>query len=424
METWKKNLIVCWVGVFATMIGTSQIAPVLPVYIEQLGVHSQAEIVRWAGIIFGSTFILMASVAPLWGKAADKYGSKLMLLRSSLGMAIILSAMAFAQNVYHLAGLRFLQGTISGFYSAAITLTASQTPPAKTGWALGILSTGAVTGSLLGPLIGGYLAEIMGIRSVFLAIGTSLLFAFLLSFFFVKEDRSTVTRKKTAAPSWRSLPNKNMIMAMFITCFVLQGALFSIQPVITVYVQKLAGNISHIVLISGMVFAAPGLAALFTAPAIGRLIDKKGPEKIIIISLIFSALSFIPQVTASTHWELMGYRFLMGLVSAGLLPATNTYLKLVVPGEVLGSIYGYSQSAQFIGAFFGTLIGGEAAARFGAEYAFIFAGVLLFLNATWVYFKVYNARENVGGKTYCKKFFPQTPFLKTLAVGASSGPNC
>jgi MFS family permease len=397
METWKKNLIVCWFGVFATMIGTSQIAPVLPVYIEELGVHSEAEIVRWSGLIFGSTFILMAIVAPIWGKMADKYGSKLMLLRSSLGMAIILTSIAFVQNVYQLAGLRFLQGAVAGFYSAAITLAASQTPPTQTGWALGVLSTGAVTGSLLGPLIGGYLAEIMGIRTVFLTIGASILVAFLLSYFFIKEDLRPKTKKPTSASSWRLLPHKDMIMAMFITCFVLQGALFAIQPVLTVYVQKLAGDISHIVLIAGMVFAAPGLASLFTAPPLGRLIDRTGPEKVIIVSLILSSLSFIPQVMANTPWDLMGYRFLMGLVSAGLLPAANTYLKMVVPHEMLGSIYGYSQSAQYIGAFFGTLIGGETAARFGPEYAFVFAGVMLFFSAIWVYFRVYSANKtNLG----------------------------
>jgi MFS family permease len=392
VEVWKKNLIVCWFGVFATMTGTSQIAPILPVYIEELGIHAPEEIVRWSGFIFGSTFVLMAIFSPIWGKAADKYGRKPMLLRASFGMALILAAMGFVQNIYQLAGLRLLQGTVGGFYAAAITLAASQTPPAKTGWSLGVLSTGAVSGSLLGPLIGGYLAEIMGIRTVFFTIGGSLMIAFLLSHFFVKEEFSVSGKKRLASTqSLGSLPHQDIIMAMYITCFVLQAALFAIQPVITVYVQKLAGNISHIILISGMVFAAPGLASLFAAPSLGRLADRIGPVKVMIASLLISGLLFIPQVMAKSHWELMGYRFLLGLVSAGLLPAINTYLKQITPDEVIGSIYGYSQSAQFIGAFAGSLMGAEAASKFGVEYTFIFAGALLLLNALWVYVKIYCA---------------------------------
>ena len=82
MELWKKNLWVCWFGVFATSSGLSQLIPILPLYIEEMGVHDVAEIAEWSGVAYGVTFILMAIFSPIWGKAADRYGRKPMLLRA------------------------------------------------------------------------------------------------------------------------------------------------------------------------------------------------------------------------------------------------------------------------------------------------------------------------------------------------------
>ena len=141
MPMWKRNLIVCWFGMFATGVGMSQIAPVLPLYIDYLGIHDMALIEQFSGIAFGITFIVSAIFSPVWGQAADKFGRKPMLLRASLGMAIVIFSMGFAQNVYQLIGLRSLQGVITGYGTACLTLIATQTDKQHAGWAIGTLST-------------------------------------------------------------------------------------------------------------------------------------------------------------------------------------------------------------------------------------------------------------------------------------------
>lgn len=390
MEKWKRNLAVCWFGVFATSAGLSQLTPILPLYIEQLGVHSLPDITKWSGITYGVTFICMALFSPLWGQAADKYGRKPMLLRASLGMSIIITCMGFVQNVYQLAGLRLLQGTISGFYSAAITLVATQTPMERSGWALGTLSTGAVAGMLLGPLLGGYLAEIMGIRSVFYAIGTLLLIAFAASLLFVQEQFIPPAKKAPGIREvWRIIPNPTVLVALFITTLVLQLALMSIQPIITVYITQLSGHTTRIALISGMVFSASGLASIVAAPRLGRLSDRIGPQKVMFAALVAAGLLFIPQAFVQSPWELMGLRFLLGIATAGLLPSINALLKQITPDEITGRVFGYNQSAQFLGSFGGAVLGGGVAASFGIRYVFFFTSLLLLLNAAWVYKTVY-----------------------------------
>lgn len=389
METWKKNLFVCWFGCFATAAGLSQLAPILPLYIEQLGVHNTAEIEQWSGFAFGITFVLMAIASPLWGQAADKYGRKPMLLRASLGMAIIITCMAFVQNVYQLVGLRLIQGAVSGFISAAITLVATQAPKERSGWALGTLSTGAVGGMLLGPLIGGYLAETWGFRSVFLTTGALLLIAFVASLLFVQENFSAADRKVLRIREiWGLIPNPQVMIAMFITTFILQFALLSIEPIITVYIGQLSSNMSHVVLVSGMVFAASGLANMLAAPHLGKLSDRIGPQKVMLVALIAAGLLFIPQAFVTNSWQLMGLRFLLGIAAGGLLPAINTLVKRNTPDHIAGRAFGFNQSAQFLGSFGGSVLGGQVAAMFGIHYVFFVTSALLLLNAAWVYMTV------------------------------------
>lgn len=391
MEIWKRNLLVCWFGVFATSLGTSQLAPILPLYVEYLGVQGVAQIETWSGIAFGATFVMMALFSPIWGQASDKYGRKPMLLRASLGMAIVITGIGLVQNVYQLVGLRLLQGTVSGFYSASTTLIATQTPRQHSGWALGTLFSGAVAGMLLGPLLGGYLAGIVGIRREFFVMGASLLLAFLTSLFFVKEQFTPVKNKKSSrfGDMWSRIPQPRVLTAMFVSTFVLQLALMSIQPIITVYISQLTGHSPNLAFVSGMVFSATGVASILAAPQLGRLSDHIGPRKVILAALAVAGILFIPQAFVRTPGELMVLRFLLGLATAGLLPSINKLIKQITPDEIAGQVFGYNQAAQFLGSFGGSLLGGQVAALFGLRCVFFVTSGLLLLNALWVYKSVY-----------------------------------
>ena len=395
MTTWKRNLWVCWFGAFVTMTGLSQITPVLPLYIEELGIRNTAAVEAWSGIAFGITFIASAIFSPMWGRMADQYGRKPMLLRASLGMAVVIALMGLVGNVYQLVGLRLLMGFVSGYVSSAITLVATQTPREFSGWALGTLSTGAAGGTLLGPLIGGYLTEIMGIRAVFFAIGALLLVTFAATVILVREEFTPAHDRPLGIRAvWDLIPNTKLILAMFITTFILQLAMMSIEPIITVYIKQLTSHTRYIALISGIAFSAPGIASILTSPQLGKLSDRIGHRKVILGSLIATGILFIPQAFVRSPWELVALRFLLGISSAGLLPAVNSLVNENVPETVTGRIFGYNQSAQFLGSFGGAVLGGQIAAGFGITYVFFFTSALLLINALWVYTHVAPERRN------------------------------
>lgn len=390
MPIWKKNLIVCWFGIFVTGVGMSQIAPILPLYIKHLGVQNNSLIEQYSGLAFGATFIILAIFSPIWGKAADKYGRKLMLMRASLGMAIIIFCMGFARNVYELIGLRLLMGMVAGYSTACTTLIATQTDRENAGWALGTLSTAVISGSLFGPIIGAYIADNLGLQNVFFLTGILLLIAFITTSLFVQEKfkRENINTLGTRE-IWKTLPNKDLIITMFVTFFVLTTALFSIEPIITVYISQLVHNTTHVALLAGIAFSASGLASIIAAPRLGRLSDKIGPHKVMLVALVVAGIIFIPQAFVKNPWQLIGLRFLLGLVTAGLTPCVNSIIKRITPESIAGRVYGFNMSAGYLGGFGGSILGGQIAAYLGFRYVFFITGALLFANAIWVYFKVY-----------------------------------
>lgn len=190
-----------------------------------------------------------------------------MLLRSALGMAIVMLLMGMAQNIWQFLILRALLGLLGGFIPNANALIATQVPRHKSGWALGTLSTGGVSGALLGPLAGGLLADHYGLRPVFLLPPAFCLSVFCSPSFYSREfpageQKEMLHVREVVA----SLKNPRTVLSLFVTTLIIQVATGSIAPILTLYVRELAGNVSNIAFISGMIASVPGVAALLSAP--------------------------------------------------------------------------------------------------------------------------------------------------------------
>lgn len=390
MKLWKRNLIVCWFGMFVTGVGMSQIAPIMPLYIKQLGISDTSSISKLSGIAFGITYIISAIFSPIWGNAADRFGRKPMLLRASLGMAAAIVLMGFAPNVYVLIALRLLQGAITGYSTACTTLIATQTDKENAGYALGTLSTASIAGSLLGPTIGGLIEDAFGLRPVFFITGALLLVAFITTLIFVEEVFVREDKKPlNAREVWNMVPEKDLTIVLSVTFFIITLALYTIEPIITVYVTQLSKSTNHIALISGLAFSASGLANIIAAPNLGKLSDKIGAHKVILIALAAAGIIYIPQAFVKSPWQLMGLRFMLGITLGGLNPSINTMVKKITPNSITGRIFGFTISAGYLGVFGGSVLGGQVAAKFGINYVFFVTSALLLLNCLWVYFRVY-----------------------------------
>jgi MFS family permease len=384
---WRRNLAVCLVGSFTTIIAMTLLLPFLPLYVEQLGVSDRAAIAQWSGVAYGATFFAAALVAPLWGRLADRYGRKLMLIRASLGMAVAMSLIGMAHNVWELVALRLFAGFAGGYASGSTILVATQTPKARSGWALGTLSSGIMAGNVVGPLIGGALPPLIGIRGTFWLAGGVIFLTFIATTVLIGYyKRPAQTKKASAQAGWSQIADKRPIVAMLAMGCLLMVANMSIEPIITIYVRQLVADSSRVTLVSGFAMSAAALGSILSASRLGSLADRIGHWNVIVGAVVVSALLLIPQAFVTAGWQLVVLRFLMGLALGGLLPCVTSIIRHNVPDGIAGRVLGYSTSSQYAGQVAGPLLGGFVGGHIGMRAVFLGTSVLMGLGAlyTWI----------------------------------------
>jgi len=386
VQYWRRNLVVCVFGSFTTLVSLSMLLPFLPLYVRQLGVTSQSAVIQWSGIAFGATFLGTALTAPLWGRLADRFGRKPMLVRAAIGMAVVMSLIGVAHNVYELVALRLIAGLVGGYASASTVMVGTQAPRERAGWALGILSTGALAGNLVGPLVGGVLPDWIGIRGTFFAGGAMIAAAALLTILVVKEDfhpasdAQAPARDAAATPARRA--NYAVVAALLVTAMMVLLANMSIEPIITIYVGQLV-DASRVTIVSGIAMSAAALGSILSASRLGRIADRSGHWRVMIGALVVSALLLIPQAFVTTGWQLVALRFLMGLALGGLLPCITSIIRHNVPDGIVGRVLGYSTSSQYAGQVVGPLLGGFVGGHIGMRAVFLGTSLLMGLGAVY-----------------------------------------
>ena len=391
METWKRTVYISLVCVFSTSFGVSQLGPILPLYFHDLGVNTPEGMSLWSGLATGITFLIVCLAAPFWGRLADRKGRKITLIRSSFGMALCNVLIAFQTTPEGVVLIRLIQGLVSGFYSASITLIASESPIERTGWALGLLASANLAGSLIGPLVGGYIADTVGIRNDFIIVGILMGLAGVLATAFIHENYvpKPNIEKLSISKLKEQIPEFSSIVALCVASFIYAICIMSLQPVISVYIKGIVpSNTENLAFIAGAVFSAMGIAQLMSSSPLGKLVDKIGPRKVLVVSLIYVGLFNIPQAYVTDVYQLALIRFLQGFGLGGMLPALNTYLSSKTPREFTGQVFSYNQSCLFFGYFLGAIGGSSLMALLGFTTLFWVSGGLFILSALWIAFKL------------------------------------
>ncbi len=377
---------------FIMTMSFSFLSPIMPLFLPQLGVTSEAGIDLWSGILNGSTSFVAAFTSPLWGRLADSFGRKPMLIRSSCAIAVFTAFMGLSQNVWQFFAARALMGVFAGFSSTAMALVASQVPEQRLGYALGWLSTGQLVGSLVGPVIGGVLADIT--QSYRIPFYCTSAITFLTVFLvwrgvrenFVRPDRAH--RRRSGLRGLAMLIGAAGVLPLFFVLFMAQFGTRAVQPVVTLYVQALVGSRPDLATLGGVAFSVTGLAGMVAVPLLGKHSDEIGYRRVLLICLAGATLTSLPQAFATSYWVFAVERFAVGLFIGAIVPTANALIGRMVSRSERGTVYGMTSSATFLGNSLGPLTGGAIAASFGLRWVFLITAGLLLANLVWVYFKV------------------------------------
>lgn len=380
---WKQNLRVAWLGNFFTGASFSLVMPFMALYVEQLGAP-QNKVEWYAGLAVSLSALTSALIAPVWGRLADRYGRKPMMVRASLVMTFTMGGLAFVPNVFWLLVLRILNGLFSGYVPNSTALIASQAPKNRSGYALGTLATGVIGGSLVGPLLGGVLAEILGIRQVFLLVGFILLICNLMTIFLVKEDFQPVTKAEVLSTRdlFSSIKDKQILIGLFVTSMIIQVSAQSIAPILTLYIRHL-GQTENLMFVSGLIVSALGFSSMLSSSTLGKIGDRIGNHRLLLIALFYSFSMYVLCALAQNSLQLGIVRFLYGFGTGALMPSINSLLTKITPREGISRIFSYNQMFMNMGQVIGPFIGSAIATDLGYRSVFYVTSLIVFINFVW-----------------------------------------
>ena len=374
---WRRNLWSLWVCCIISSSSYTMVVPFLPLYLHDLGVTDKS-INIWAGLIFAASFLMSALMSPYWGRLADKTGKRRMVIRSGVSLAAVYFLGSLVDSPLQLLLVRLLQGVATGFMPASLAIVASSVPEERMGFSLGLMQTATLTGTIFGPLIGGGLAHIFGIRASFVVSGAIILAAALAVRLLVTEPpRHELPAAGSVADDLRRALTDKLLRTMLLLIVLYQVAVMALQPLVTLHVAELQGSVAGAVLASGFVFSAAGVAGAIAAPLWGRLGQQLGYGRVLAAVFAGAGVFTVLAYFTANIWLFGLLQFAFGFFIAGVNPAVNTIIVMNSEAAFRGRAFGLMMSANQLGSLIGPLVSGPASAWTGIGAIFMAIGLML-----------------------------------------------
>jgi MFS family permease len=364
--------------------GFTLVMPFLPLYIAELGTTDVREIAMWTGLTLGATPTVTAISAPLWGRVGDKYGSKVLVLRSLTAFILTTAAMAFVTAPWHLFALRLLLGVFAGYGALTISMAAESAPRARMAQAIGMVQTGHRLGPAVGPVIGGLLAPTVGLRNAFLVAALFYVAALVAILVFYKEPRDSkaprqVRGGRAVLAHLFKLPG---FLLALIVIFGLQTVDRSFGPVLPLYVAQVVAT-PRVPIVTGVLFSLGALAAAAGHHLAGRFMQKYAARRIIVAGTLLAAAAVSAIILAPSLWFVAAAMPMFG-VAVGV--ATTTIYAVAgssLPHDAHATGFGVMTTASLMGLAISPVIAGFIGGT-GLRLVFVADVVLLVVVALLV----------------------------------------
>ncbi|MGH2576121.1 MAG: MFS transporter, partial [Ignavibacteria bacterium] len=336
-------------------------------------------------LVVSGVFITAFIATPIWGWLGDRVGKKKMVLRAVFGLALSQFLIGLSDNVVQLFLFRMLQGALSGFIAAALALVSSNTPKEKSGYAIGFLASSTAAGNVLGPFIGGFLADSFGYRNVFFITSSLCLLSGLLVLFFVKEFNKSQNNENNIIDNYKFVFTSSRIKYAMLVLILSAASISMIQPIFALFIESKIGNIKYIATITGSIFAVMGIFQVVSSPLWGKRNDRKGYRRNLTFALLGAGAGYALHVASSGVWELIPIRAFLGFCIGGVLPSLYSFISNNTPLERKGGVMGIASSFTLFGNLLGPISSGYISAFTSINFVFILSGVILTIGSVIVY---------------------------------------
>ncbi len=392
---WRQNVRAIWFVELIAIIGFTVVIPILPLYVQELGVTGERQVRIWSGIIFSAQAATMTIFGPIWGALSDRFGRKVMVERATFAGALIITLMGLARSPQQLALLRAVQGALTGTVTAATALVATCVPPAQAGYALGTLQMAIYVGATAGPLVGGVVADTLGYRSTFFVTSALLIVAGFGVLIFVKEPEQNSRHPDAAkivfdgnrawhrrllshlAPVLASAP----LLSVLAIRLVLRLAARLPGPTLPLFVASIAEPGMKIATMTGIISGANALGGAVGGRYLGQLGDRVGYRLILVLCALSSVLCYVPQSLVGQSIWLIPLQAAAGLAMGGILASISASLAALAPPGRQGIVYGVDASVVSVANAIGPLTGSALAAVLGLRSPFLAAAAVFGIGA-------------------------------------------
>jgi DHA1 family multidrug resistance protein-like MFS transporter len=358
--SWRRNLYAVTAAGFIGFTGFTLVMPFLPLYFEQLGVSDVGEIALWSGVSLGVTPAITALMSPVWGRFADRYGRKIMVQRSLTSFVFVMAGMAFVTAPWHVFALRALQGLFAGYGALTLTMAADLAPAGQTAYAIGFVQTAQRIGPALGPVIGGIVAQAVGLRHAFFVTASFYLLAVLVVTF-AYDERSVlkhVTSKKDERVTFRSLLAFENFLLLMGVIFGLQFVDRSFGPVLPLFVSVLGTDAPRVPLLAGVLFSISAGAGSLGHHLAGTFMSRVGARRVIASACSLAGVSVAGFLLAGSAWWLALPTALFGIAIGAATTSAYTAASSIIPSGARGAGFGLLTTASLVGLAVSPIVSG------------------------------------------------------------------
>ncbi len=357
---WRRNQRVMVATVFVVFMGFAFVLPFLPLYVRELGVADDAAAALWAGVLIGTAPLAAGLMAPLWGRLADRHGQKLIALLALGAYVVFLALSAMARTPVQLLGLRLGIGLFGGIGPLSLAMASAGAPRDRTGQAVGAVQAAQILAAAVGPLVGGTLADLVGMRQSFLVTAAICAAAWGLVLLGFREPgdgkaAAAMAANKGSIGAVLRLPEvASVVVVLFFVNFI--GRSFT--PILPLQLEQLGVDAGRLALHTGALISAYAVAAATSATLAGKWSRARSPRGLLLSSLAAGGCAVLPIAYVTSFAQFIGLAVAFGLASGGSLTLCYTLGSRSAPEQSRATAFGVLASAALFGGAVSPTIAG------------------------------------------------------------------
>jgi len=381
--SWHRNQAALMVASFVGFTGFTLVMPFLALHFQALGETDVGTVAAWTGVTLGVTPLVAALCAPLWGRVGDRFGNKILIQRSLASFVLVMGLMAVATQSWQLFALRALQGLVAGYGALAIAMAARSAPREKMATAIGWVQTAQRVAPAFGPVVGGLLSPVVGLRNTFLVAALVYALAFVLfSYLYREPPTPAVAHKGTAPVAFSNILSFENFLLLMIVIFGLQMVDRSLAPVMLLHLEALGYDTTAATRLVGVLFSLLALSGAAGNQLAAAALARASARVVITAAALVAAAALAWFAFTADQWALIATISVVGACLGVATTAAFTAAGTVIPIEAHGASFGFLTGASLIGSAAGAMIAGLVAAQ-SMRVVFV-AGVVVLAGLAFV----------------------------------------